>query len=154
MNKLSVGNEMAQLDSKNRNFYDELNENEQKKFSAYLCMRYAASVEGSPDLQEWYLRATNERVNKNLFDISHHPKLQWLCLTTVSLNLGEFKHYWQANKKKDSGSNKVKKFLYKLYPHLKDDEINLMAELNDLATLKQHAREMGMSNEEIKKELG
>jgi hypothetical protein len=154
MDKLSVSNEMAQLDSKNRNFYDELNEKERKDFSAYLCMRYAASVEGSADFQEWYLRATNERANKNLFDINQHPKLQWLCLTTVSPDMGKFKHYWQANKKKDSGGNKVKKFILKLYPHLKDDELDLMAKLNDLATLKQHAKEMGMSNEEIKKELG
>ena len=60
MDKLSINNEMAQLDAKNYDFYDELNDEERKKFSTYLMLRYAASVQGSPDLQEWYLRATNE----------------------------------------------------------------------------------------------
>ena len=43
MDKLSINNEMAQLDTKNRAFYDELNEEERKKFSTYLMLRYAAS---------------------------------------------------------------------------------------------------------------
>ena len=42
MDKLSINNEMAQLDAKNYDFYDELNEEERKKFSTYLMLRYAA----------------------------------------------------------------------------------------------------------------
>ena len=70
MDKLSINNEMAQLDRKNREFYDDLTDEEKKKFSTYLMLKYAASVDGSRDLQEWYLRATNERVNQYFFDFS------------------------------------------------------------------------------------
>ena len=70
MDKLSINNEMAQLDIKNRAFYDELTDDEKKKFATYLMLRYAASVEGSDDLQEWYLRATNDKVNQNFFDLN------------------------------------------------------------------------------------
>ena len=62
--KLSINNEMAQLDIKNRKFWDELTEEERKKFSPYLMMKYSANVDGNSDLQEWYLRAANERVIK------------------------------------------------------------------------------------------
>jgi hypothetical protein len=154
MNKLSINNEMAQLDAKNYDFYDELNEEERKKFSTYLMLRYAASVQGSPDLQEWYLRATNDRVNQNFFDLNRHPKLQWLLCTTVSPGMGVQRHYWQAAKKKDSANSKAVKFILKLYPHLKQDEAELLAGINTEKDLKQFARQMGMTDQEIKKELG
>ena len=155
MDKLSINNEMAQLDLKNRGFYDELNDEERKKFATYLMLRYAASVDGSADLQEWYLRATNERVNLNFFDLGKHPKLQWLLCTTVSPDMGRQRHYWQASKKKDGASNsKSIKFLTKLYPHMKQDEIELLADINDVKELKAMARSMGMPDNEIKKDLG
>ena len=62
---------MAQLDMKNREFYDELTDEERKKFSTYLMMKYSANVEGSSDLQAWYLMASNERVNINFFDFNN-----------------------------------------------------------------------------------
>ena len=145
---------MAQLDTKNRKFYDELNEEERKKFSTYLMLRYAASVEGGPDIQEWYLRVTNERINANFFDLGKHPKLQWLLCTTVSPAMGQQRHYWQASKKKEGSNSKALKFLTKLYPHLRTDELELLAELNDAKELKAVAKTMGMSDSEIKKDLG
>ena len=145
---------MAQLDTKNRAFYDELNEEERKKFSTYLMLRYAASVEGGPDIQEWYLRVTNERINANFFDLGKHPKLQWLLCTTVSPAMGRQRHYWQASKKKEGSNSKALKFLTKLYPHLRTDELELLAELNDAKELKAVAKSMGMSDVEIKKDLG
>jgi hypothetical protein len=155
MDKLSINNEMAQLDTKNRGFYDELTEEERKKFATYLMLRYAASVEGGADLQEWYLRATNERVNLNFFDLGKHPKLQWLLCTTVSPNMGRQRHYWQASKKKEgAGNSKSIKFLTKLYPYMKQDEIELLADMNDVKELKALAKSMGMPDNEIKKELG
>ena len=154
MDKLSINNEMAQLDTKNRKFYDELNEEERKKFSTYLMLRYAASVEGGPDIQEWYLRVTNERINANFFDLGKHPKLQWLLCTTVSPDMGRQRHYWQASKKKEGSNSKALKFLTKLYPHLRSDELELLTELNDAKELKALAKTMGMSDSEIKKDLG
>ena len=145
---------MAQLDTKNRKFYDELNEEERKKFSTYLMLRYAASVEGGPDIQEWYLRVTNERINANFFDLGKHPKLQWLLCTTVSPAMGQQRHYWQASKKKEGSNSKALKFLTKLYPHLRSDELELLTELNDANELKALAKTMGMSDSDIKKDLG
>lgn len=154
MDKLSINNEMAQLDTKNRKFYDELNEEERKKFATYLMLRYSASVEGGSDIQEWYLRVTNERVNANFFDLGKHPKLQWLLCTTVSPDMGRQRHYWQGSKKKEGSNSKALKFLTKLYPHLRTDELELLTELNDTKELKALAKTMGMSDSDIKKDLG
>jgi hypothetical protein len=130
MDKLSIQNEMAEFDRKNRAFYNELTDEERKKFSNYLMIRWGSSVQGSRELQEFYLIATNERLNKHFFDINRHPKLQWLCATTVSPGLGTQRHQWIAPKKKEAGATGIRKQLAELYPHLKDDELALMAKIN------------------------
>ena len=155
MDKLSINIEMLQLDSKNIKFYDQLDNEERKKFSTYLMMKYSANVDGSADLQEWYLRASNDRVNQHFFDIGQHPKLQWLLCTTVSPGMGQQRHYWlSAKKKESSNSAKTIKFLTKIYPNMKTDEIELLAEINHLDDIKSMAKNMGMSDQDIKKELG
>jgi hypothetical protein len=149
--KLSINNEMRVLDSKHRAFMDELTEEERKKFSPYIIMRYAASVEGSADFQEWYLRSTNERVNQNFFDVgSKHAKLQWLLCTTVSPNMGTQRHYWITPKKNQSGNSKAAKLLKQLYPNLKADEIDLLVKINDVKDLQQLAKAHGFEDRDIK----
>ena len=148
--KLTINNEMRVLDAKQREFVDELTDEERKKFSPYIIMRYAASVEGSADFQEWYLRATNERVNQNFFDVgSKHAKLQWLLCTTVSPNMGTQKHYWIAPKKAES-NNANTKILKQLYPNIKADELELLAQLNDAKAIKQLAKAHGWEDRDIK----
>ena len=143
MDKLSIQNEMAQFDRKNREFYDELSDEERKKFSNYLMVRWGSSVHGSRDLQEFYVIATNERLNKHFFAINRHPKLQWLMATTVSPGLGTQRHQWIAPKKKEAGANEVKKTLMSLYPNMKLADIDVLAQLTDKKDLKQLLREHG-----------
>ncbi len=145
---------MAQLDLKNRAFMEELTEEERKKFSTFLMMKYSANVEGSTEMQAWYLLASNERVNKNFFDLGKHPKLQWLLCTTVSPSLGRQRHYWLSTKKNEGPRAKILKFLSNLYPYMKSDEITLLAEVNSEKEIKILARDLGYSDSDIKKELG
>jgi len=155
MSKLSISNEMAQVDTKNRNFWDELDEEDRKKLSPFLIMKYAANVEGNADLQEWYLRSANERANGNLFTLNKHPKMQWLLCSTISPSLGKLRHYWIPSKKREVDvSKKEMIFLANLYPNLKDDELELMVKINSRESLKQLARDHGMSEDEIKNQLG
>lgn len=151
---LDIKNEMKQFDKKNRNFFDELTEDQKKKFSPYLMIRWGATVDGDSDFQEWYLRSANERLNKHFFDISttKHKKLQWLLATTVSPGMGIKYHPWLGIKKR-TVDNKAVKFLRSINPHLKDDELQLLSEINDSKTLKAHARDMGWEDRDIKREL-
>jgi hypothetical protein len=130
MDKLSIHNEMACFDLKDRNFYNSLTEEERKKFSNFLMIRWGSSVQGNTELQNYYLQSSNHYVNKHFFAINRHPKLQWLCATAVSPGLGAQRHLWIAPKKKEAGASGIKKQLAELYPHLKDDELELMAKIN------------------------
>jgi hypothetical protein len=143
MDKLSIQNEMTQFDRKNRAFYDELTVEERKKFSNYLMIRWGSSIQGSAELQNYYLQSSNHYVNKRFFDINRHPKLQWLCATAVSPGLGTQRHQWIAPKKKEAGASGIKKQLAELYPHLKDDEIELMAKINTKKDIDAYVKELG-----------
>ena len=148
MDKLSIANEMTQFDRKNRDFYDELTVEERKKFSNYLMIRWGSSIQGSSELQNYYLQSSNHYVNKRFFDINRHPKLQWLCATTVSPGMGAQRHQWISPKKKEPGATGIRKQLSELYPHLKDDELELMAKIN---TKKDIDAYLKASGQEIKK---
>lgn len=127
--KLNIANEMKMFDRKVRSFYDDLTPEERKKFSNYLMIRWGSSVQGSRELQEFYVIATNERLNKHFFNVGKHPKLQWLMATTVSPDMGAQRHQWIAPKKKEPGAGSTKKQLAELFPHYKDDEIAVLAEI-------------------------
>jgi len=152
VNKLDIGYEMAQLDLRNRQFYDELNDEERKKFSTYLMLRWGSVVNGIPELQQYYLQAMNERVNKRFFDINKHPKLQWLLLTTVSPNMGKHRHEWMAYSGKTAKNKRAQKML-ELYPHIKTDEAELLADKITDQQYKAMLVERGYSDKEIKEAM-
>ena len=148
MDKLSIQNEMMCFDRKDRNFYSSLTDEERKKFSNFLMIRWGSSIQGSAELQHYYLQSSNHYVNKHFFAINRHPKLQWLCATAVSPGLGTQRHQWIAPKKKEAGASGVRKQIAELFPHLKDDEVELMSKINTKKDIDAYLKQLG---QEIKK---
>jgi hypothetical protein len=144
---------MRQFDSKNRMFYRELTDEERKKFSNYLMIRWGSSVQGSTELQQYYLMACNENFNRHFFDLARHPELQWLLATTVSPGMGTFRHDWIKQKKREGSSSKAVKFLKQIYTTYSEDELELLAKINTTEDLKQLARKHGWDDRRIKSEL-
>jgi hypothetical protein len=151
--KLNIANEMRAFDSKDRMFYRQLTDEERKKFSTFLMIRWGSSVQGSAELQQYYLLSCNENLNKHFFDLARYPELQWLAATTVSPGMGTFRHDWIKQKKREGSGNKAVKFLRQIYPEYNDDELELLARINDTADLKKLAREHGWDDKRIKAEL-
>jgi len=141
--KLNIANEMRMFDRKVRTFYDELTIEERKKFSNYLMIRWGSAVEGSRELQEFYVISCNERLNKHFFDVSRHPKLQWLMATSVSPDIGTPRHPWIAPKKKEAGLSAKRKALMEIYPDYKDDEIDVMAQITSQKEIDAYHRASG-----------
>ena len=146
--KLHISNEMRQLDLKNRDFYDELTPEERKKFSTFLMIRWSSAVQvgnssRDKNIEQYYLQSCNENLNKHFFAISKHPKLQWLLATTVGPGVGEYRHPWIAPKKKQPGASAKRKALTAMYPHYKDDEIEVMMQIVSDKEIKQYAKDSG-----------
>jgi|TARA_B100000073_G_scaffold347391_1_gene361564 hypothetical protein len=142
---------MAAIDKKDRNFYNRLNDDQRKAFSAWMMMRYCSSVQGRDAANYIYL--TNELVNFQFMEVSKHPELQWLLLSACGTGKIQFHPYLKppnAKKKK----NKVSEFLYGLYPHSKPEDIELMIKLNTNEELKALAYDYGYDDKTIKDIFG
>jgi len=63
--KLSIANEMKMFDHKVRDFYDELSEDERKKFAPFLMIRWGSAVEGSRDLPALQVRRDRRHGSNN-----------------------------------------------------------------------------------------
>jgi hypothetical protein len=151
--KLPLNKVLGAMDRKDRQFYDNLTDEERKAFSPFLMNRYASSVKGAGELQEWWLIATNKRVNTHFYDLGKHPKLQWLLMTTASPGMGTAFHEWIANKKKVASKNKIGKALNHIYPHAKPDEIELLEKLNTKADVKKYLEDLGYDDKQLKELL-
>lgn len=121
--ELNINNEMANLDLKNYEFYNNLSDSDKKRFSPFLMLRWGSSVYGSTDIQSYYLMSINETLNKHYFDISKHPQLQWQLCAASSPGMGKQKHYWLTGPKKGT-KNKFKNKLLELLPNTKEDDID------------------------------
>ena len=153
-NKLPIKDILAAIDMKATNVWDDLSDDEKKQVSFYLLNRYASAIKGPRAKQELTILKTNEYYNKNFFNIQKHKKLLWqlLCISGNTKNIQY--HEWIGYKfKESSGSAKTTKFLEKLYPTMKPDEIKLLVAINDAKEIKQLAKDFGMTPEQIKKQL-
>jgi hypothetical protein len=149
MNKLDIKVEMTALDRKQRDFYNSLTAEEKKKFSAFSMLKCSSAVtNGGFDLEAYYLRATNDNVNTNFFELNRHTQLQWLLFTTVSPGLGTQRHYYPRSESKKK--NTKHQILQGFYPMLKQDEIELLAELNDIRDIEDLARQNGWTDQELR----
>lgn len=152
--KLTIKDETAAIDMGARDLWDNFTEDQRKQISFFLLNRYASSIKTSDrEAQELAVFKTNEYFNKHFFSLSKHPKLLWylICMTGNDQKKIYF-HEWISQKKK-SGDSKILKFLETVYPDMKSDELELKSMLMDTKEAKQLAKDLGMSDAEIKKIL-
>ena len=80
MSDLPLNKVLGALDQKDMQFWERCTPEQQKKIAPFLLNRYMSIVKGSSELHEYYLIATNQRVNVNYFALNKHPKLVWQLL--------------------------------------------------------------------------
>ena len=151
--KVELNRILSNLDAKNRNFYDELTEEERSGLSPFLLLRYASAVDHSmPEVVEYVMEAANRRVNPNYFDLKAHPKLQWLLLTTTSMGFGTMRHSWIAPlgaKKHVNGA--LRKFLVQQFPNLNSQELDILLTINTPEAIQQYAQNFGLQDKDLEK---
>ncbi len=133
------------IDNKDYTFYDNMSEEERKAFSAFMGLKWGASISGDRTLQHYYLASMNHHANKHMFDLAKHPKLQWMMLVAGSPNFGKQRHEWISAKTKPvpKAIKDIRAELKTLYPMYKDDEIELLSTMVTKKELKQHKKDSG-----------
>jgi hypothetical protein len=114
-------------DTRNKDFYDNLSDEEKKGFSPWLIQRYLSSVESPKnEIIEHYLTFTNDMVNVDYSTIKDHPELMWKLMSLVGYDGDVRKHpYIAPGKGKKKKGNAFKLWLHDQYPHLNEQEIEV-----------------------------
>ena len=143
--KLAIKEILSWIDNGNSNIWNDLEDEHKKQISFWLLNRYVSGIQGSRDKQELAVFKTNEYYNKHFNDIGvgkdkGHQKLMWQLLCMCG-NTGKNEFHPWIGLKKTGSNNKVIKFLSELYPHLKDDEVEVLAKISTKKELKKLAEE-------------
>ena len=149
--KLPIKDILAAIDMNAKSVWKELSDEERKQVSFWLLNRYISAVQGSREEMELAVFKTNEYYNKHFNTIgvgkdNGHQELMWQLLC-VSGAWGKIKfHPYIGFKKKTGNNNAILKFLEQLYPNMKQNEVELLAEISTKKELKDLAEEHGIEN--------
>tara|TARA_B110000977_G_C10905877_1_gene427211 strand:- start:261 stop:719 length:459 start_codon:yes stop_codon:yes gene_type:complete len=137
---------LACIDQNAKSVWKELTDEQKKCVNYWLLNRYASSVTGTREAQELAVVMTNQIYNKNWNELgTRHPQLQWqLLCATHNASSSMRQHQWIGFKKKNGDNSKGVKLLEKIYPNMKQDEIELLANLSTKKELKVLAEEHGI----------
>ncbi len=154
MTQLSIKNEMRAIDTKDRNWYNGLDEEDRTKYNKALWtqQRYVSSIKHDiTDFEEHYLEWTNELVNTHYNTLRHHPELQFKLMQVVGLGKPMY-HQWIAPPK-GVQQNKLMKIFSEVYPQYNDEELEIFILQHTVEDLTDTLEELGYEKKEIKKIL-
>lgn len=133
------------LDRRNKKFYSNLNEEQQKDISIWTLTRWMSSTVRDTDLQ---LSNVNDIVNAHSKFLTKHKELQWMLLAITGTGRPE-RHEWIAPPK-GVRKNKLEETILTYFPLLRDDELELFLQLNDVEELEQFLKDNGLDDKTIK----
>ena len=153
MTKIPLKEIIVAVDLDSKSLWNELDDDQRKalKSELWLLNRYISNVKTSNrEHAEHFVLTVNEYFNKHWFTLQKHPRLmlQLLCLCNWNGNK-TFYHEWIGLGKKTKNNKRIK-LLENLYPNMKQDELELLAEISINDELKELARELGWTDKEIK----
>ena len=137
---------LTAIDNKDRDFYDNLDDDYKKGFSPFLMLRYASSVQGDPELENYYIASVNHYANPGMLEapLPKHPKLQWLLFTACSPGIGVMRHNWIKQKPKPKGKGSdIRKQLAEIYPSMKDTDLDLLSKIVTKRDLTKYEKDCG-----------
>jgi len=150
------GDILPALDRRDIKYYSKLNDEQKKDVSIWPLTRWMSSTaNGSAD----QLYTVNEVVNKdsnifgskkseNALETNKHKELQWMLLAISGSGKRE-KHVWPGAPK-GATKSPLEEAILLLYPSLKDDDLELLIQINTRQELEGFFKENGYDDKSIK----
>lgn len=111
-------------------------------------MRFMSS---SQSLPEHHLTMVNDLVNNNFNALSNHKELQWKLLSLCGTMKKQY-HPW-IPPPKGLKKNKLEETLVKFFPLLKDDDLEMLININSREDLENFLKDNGYDDKNIKELL-
>ena len=155
---IKLANLFSAINRKDRNWWETLSKEQQQKFSSWLYTRYMSGVRHSnPIMHQYYLMATNKNINRYVSKLTkHHAKLIYLSMTTLANEYAKADHQFVPAMKKNKANkatNAKMRILTELNPSLKEQDLQVWAEVMTDDEFKQLMVEHGWEEKKIKAEL-
>ena len=146
--KLKLNEILGAVDLNAKEVWDDLSEEQRKSIVFFTLNRYISNVQGSREDKEHFVLLGNERFNKNLLLLlNKHNKLLWqLACSCGHESKKVFFHKWM---KLTKSKNKKAEFLGKLYPNMKQVDLDAMSEITTDKEIKEYCKELGWDKKEI-----
>lgn len=142
---LTLAMELPAMDFRDRDFYQNLSEEHKKEISLWILMRYMSS---SQNAAEQHLTIVNDVVNTNFAALSKHPELQWKLLALCGTGKKQF-HPWIPPGKK-AKKNRLEEALIQFFPLMKDEDLEMLQQINTKDDLEQFFRDNAFDDKTIK----
>ena len=146
--QLPIDQVMSAVDLRRGDYYSKLEPDELKSLSTYMAQRWGSQVQGTQDLQEYYLTTVNDLSNLDYISVgSNHDELRWRSLALCGIG---YKMRHEFIPPKGAKKDKLTAWLIEQFPSLGDDEIELFRELNGNDVLEDIAVSKNMGNKDLK----
>lgn len=147
--KLDIFRTLEQIDRRNKDFYEKLDEDEQKGFFPPIILRWLSAVPDQGGKHAYYLHMVNELVNKDLWQLSgrdNHDQLIYKLMAMCGTGRKE-RHEWL---KIDRTKSKIDQFLMSKFPGSNALEIKLIKRQLDKDSFKDLVQKYAMPEKEEK----
>jgi hypothetical protein len=131
-------------------YYDNLTEQERKAFAPLVLMRWLSTLSDNNPNQAYAVIATNDLVNLGLFQLQkNHPELVWKLMCVAGTGRKQY-HSWIPNKKSSGTTPKLDAWIRACWPHVNDQELQIIRQSRDAAEWQNHLRTGGATDAQIK----
>lgn len=143
--KLDIFNVLERLDTRQKNYYSKLTDEEKSSLSMWLLTRWMSSSKGMP---EHHMLMVNDLVNDDASSLSKHPELQWKLLCVCGTGRKQY-HQWVAPPKKAKKDKRIE-VLSEMNQNLNSDELAILSGLTSDDDLKDMMYDRGYQEQDIK----
>ena len=146
------------VNRKDRDWWESLSAEQQKKFASWLYSRYMSVVRhNNPDMHRYYVLSANTTLNRDLSKLTkNHAKLIYLLMTTMSNEFARCDHQYippmKKNKADKKTNNKIR-LLSEMNPSSKDADIETLASIMTDSEFEELLISHGWDSKKIKAEL-
>lgn len=150
-NKLDIFYTLGEADKRNMNMLADLDEDLRGKFAPLVVMRWFSTLSNSSPYCEYQLTVVNEIVNKNFWELSKHPELQWKLMAACGVGTKQ-RHNWIPMAKRQTNT-KLEEFLLQFYPNYNEDELRILINGFTEETFKEFVQRTGTQDNEVKEKV-